>query len=677
MISLSKLRPLGSVLIWGLVWLVLASLALTSGVWAQADSDGSSGLVPVELPVGNNHSQPFDRMQYWLDESGSIDPNIALANRGDFADVSSPWIDFGDAEATVWLLFRVTNTSERSGDWMLDIQRPFVDDLIVIKADGRSVQEVLLAAGAYSSFADRPVVSQYLVSPLAMEAGETTDILIGMRSSTGSWMPATLATQERMRTAHMQEARFNWLINGAIAMLVLAALAMGKLIGWRSALPFALYAICGAAFVANNEGYLHRFIWPELPWLYQPANAVLIPLMALSGLVFARNFVGLDERHSVLNTALKIALPILAVLAISGLFLWPQPWFTALTYGAVPFSAALYLILGWIALRQKALGGIPFFIGTLAVAATVAFTTLVMLTPGRLPLTVALDYIHLTLLIETLAFFIAIVVRALAIQRDLNTALKTEIALTHEKLELAEQLQASRVRYDKARSQAEGMRAKLASTSHDLQQPLLSLRQGLQNLQNADPETAERIGSALDYLESVTGHGLDTSTPDDTLKGEKPDEGHEDFAVSIVTRNCAAMFANEAAEQGVTLDIQDSDLVVRTDPVSLMRAVSNLLSNALKHAEATRISLQCSAQDDQVAIRVSDDGMGLSDEQARALSQAYAKGDGSEGHGLGLYLVFQFAEAPGHSFSINSETGKGAAMTICVPSGTPANISNG
>ncbi len=647
-------------------WLALVLLALFIAPGIATAQDQARA---IELPQGNAHVQAFDQMKVRIAPQGTLNLDEALNSGNAFHPVTTRWIDFGPQDGGVWLRMSVTNTSPRPGEWMIDIQRPFVDELLVAKLRPGEPPEILLQAHNHTAMSERPVASQYWVAPLWMEAGETAEIMVGLRSSGGSWMPLTFATAERMRTAHMQESRFNWLVNGAIAAMIAAALAMGRLVGWRLSLSFAAYAGAGALFVANNEGYLHQFAWPDQPQWFAPLNAFLLPAMAAAGLEFARRFVDLPKlngQHNRRLVGIEIALIVLALVAA---FAWHSPILQTLLYVAVGLAALVYLALGLTAWRAKVLGGVPFLIGTGLLGLTLIFMAAVLAMPGRLPLTVALDYFHGTLLLESFAFFIAIVVRMLAMQQRLNQSLTAEVAATQAKLELEEALRHSREKYDAAKSKAEHMRNRLASTSHDLQQPLLALRGRLRQLQGSDSPQDKDVTAALDYLETVTERGLQDTSPDNPLAGEKPDEGAETFRISIALDNCAAMFRNEAQGAGVQLSVEHGDELVTTDPVDLMRALSNLISNALKHGQASSVSVSTQGAGEQLAITITDNGVGMSPKALDQTMQPYAKGSDSAGHGLGLALVREFASRKGHGFDGVSAEGEGTTFTLRVPAG--------
>ncbi|MEO0463223.1 MAG: sensor histidine kinase [Pseudomonadota bacterium] len=652
-----------------ILFALFAALAAIVSFPPLAAQPASPPLEPAALPQGNAHLQPFAQLRYLITSEPELGVDAALARRDEFAALENPWVDFGDQEGAVWLLVAVENSSERGGEWSIDVQRPFADELLVLKLGPEGKRETLLDFDRSMSFDERPVVSQYLVAPLWMEAGERAEILVGLRSATGSWMPLTFATPERIRTAHMQEARVNWLINGAIVALVLIAVLMGRLVGWPLVIAFGAYAALSAAFVANNEGYLHRFVFTETMGVYEPLNLLLLTGMMLSILQFARLFAGLAEHYPRVNRAVQIVQGALLVLGLLSAAFWQFDAMRWLVLWTVPFVALAYFASAVLAWRAQVLGAVPFLAGSAAIVFTVIVMAGVIVTPGKVPMTIALDYYHASVLFESLAFLVAILVRMLAIQAELNRSLAAEVSVTREKLELAQALQDSRNRYDNARAQAETMRSRLASTSHDLQQPLIALRRGLADISRRDPAAAGPLANALDYLKDVTESGLATSVGEADLAGEKPDSGAESFPVNLMLENCASMFRGEAEERGVDLRVHLSALMVRTEPIDAMRALSNLVSNALKHSGGSAMLIGAQDRGDSVLVRVIDNGRGMSADDLAAMSQAGAKGEASEGHGLGLALVHDFASRAGHGVTLRSEPGKGMCVMLSIPKG--------
>ncbi|MFI7699871.1 ATP-binding protein [Nonomuraea sp. NPDC049480] len=104
----------------------------------------------------------------------------------------------------------------------------------------------------------------------------------------------------------------------------------------------------------------------------------------------------------------------------------------------------------------------------------------------------------------------------------------------------------------------------------------------------------------------------------------------------------------EAAERGVELVIsEDSELDdLGLDPRDLVTIVGNLIDNAID--AAGRVEIHLSADDEEVLIRIADNGPGLTDPAAFGKGWT-TKGDG---HGLGLALVGQAVRRLGGTIDV-------------------------
>ena len=114
-------------------------------------------------------------------------------------------------------------------------------------------------------------------------------------------------------------------------------------------------------------------------------------------------------------------------------------------------------------------------------------------------------------------------------------------------------------------------------------------------------------------------------------------------------------------------------LIIEGDTDRLEQVLINLLSNAVKYSpHGGAITLELEAQNDTAVIRVRDNGMGMSEEQAASLFQKYyrtpdARRLGIKGTGLGLYLVSQLVKTHGGTIDVESGLGQGTTFTVIVP----------
>ena len=128
-----------------------------------------------------------------------------------------------------------------------------------------------------------------------------------------------------------------------------------------------------------------------------------------------------------------------------------------------------------------------------------------------------------------------------------------------------------------------------------------------------------------------------------------------------------------AEEQGVQLLCEGQATIV-ADPLLLRRALSNLLSNALKYtARNQQVVLRASATEgSEATLSVIDSGIGIAAEHLPKLGDRFyrvdpSRTDGPGGAGLGLAIVKSIVALHGGRFLIESTVGKGTSASWVFP----------
>jgi signal transduction histidine kinase/CheY-like chemotaxis protein len=121
---------------------------------------------------------------------------------------------------------------------------------------------------------------------------------------------------------------------------------------------------------------------------------------------------------------------------------------------------------------------------------------------------------------------------------------------------------------------------------------------------------------------------------------------------------------------------------MRTDVTKLKQSLINLLSNAAKFTKGGTVRLALSREPagggaSRVIFRVSDTGIGMTEEQLGRLFQAFTQADSSTtrnygGTGLGLTITRHFAVMLGGSIEVTSTPGKGSTFTLTLLDQPPA-----
>ncbi|WPC03746.1 hybrid sensor histidine kinase/response regulator [Pseudomonas benzenivorans] len=231
---------------------------------------------------------------------------------------------------------------------------------------------------------------------------------------------------------------------------------------------------------------------------------------------------------------------------------------------------------------------------------------------------------------------------------------------------------------DLARQRAEADDARklrlLAAASHDLRQPLNAM--GLyaqhlleQSLESTTRQVCERLATSVEQLSRLLQSLLDYSRL--TLPGGVPVKPQA-FALRPLLERLSGETADEAGAQGIELELDCSELWVRSDPLLLERVLRNLLVNALRHAQARRVWLRAWEEAGAVLLEVADDGRGLSQAEQAQVFEEFRQLDNpgrnaEHGLGLGLAIVQQLATLLEHPLRLDSAPGQGARFSLRLP----------
>ena len=149
----------------------------------------------------------------------------------------------------------------------------------------------------------------------------------------------------------------------------------------------------------------------------------------------------------------------------------------------------------------------------------------------------------------------------------------------------------------------------------------------------------------------------------------------EPVELSGLLQECLALvhpLANAGAIDVQLLDGSGCACYVLADRTRLKQVLLNLLSNAIKYNRPQgHVHLACTAEAQGVRIGISDNGPGLSAQQAARLFQAFERLDamrtGVEGAGLGLALSKHLMDAMGGEIGLDSAVGAGSTFWLRLP----------
>jgi signal transduction histidine kinase len=117
---------------------------------------------------------------------------------------------------------------------------------------------------------------------------------------------------------------------------------------------------------------------------------------------------------------------------------------------------------------------------------------------------------------------------------------------------------------------------------------------------------------------------------------------------------------------------------VRGNAILLAQVVRNLVDNAVRHADAV-VSVSVHELGDGVELVVSDDGVGIAEEDRERVFQRFVRLDEARnreagGAGLGLAIVRRILDVSGGTVLLDDSAMGGARFTVTLPQPTDRDL---
>jgi two-component system phosphate regulon sensor histidine kinase PhoR len=129
----------------------------------------------------------------------------------------------------------------------------------------------------------------------------------------------------------------------------------------------------------------------------------------------------------------------------------------------------------------------------------------------------------------------------------------------------------------------------------------------------------------------------------------------------------------EAKQLKSHLDVPQDLPKLEADESRLQEIIYNLLDNAVKYSQpGSRISLQAAVSGNRVRVSVSDEGIGIGENDLPRIFERFYRADKARsrelgGTGLGLSIVKHIAQLHGGTVEAQSEPGKGTTISVLLP----------
>lgn len=220
----------------------------------------------------------------------------------------------------------------------------------------------------------------------------------------------------------------------------------------------------------------------------------------------------------------------------------------------------------------------------------------------------------------------------------------------------------------------------VSDVSHELRTPLTTIAIAGEMIHSYKDEmspvaerSAEILYSEVARMEQMLADLLEISRYD--AQSEKLDlETTDVYALVVRTVQSLAELA-ERLEVEVRVGERPAAVAADIDEKRIERVVRNLLVNAYEYAEKKPVDVTVDSDPENVIIKVSDRGAGMSEETIERVFDRFYRADPARvrttgGTGLGLAIAFE--DVAGHNGTITAQSspGDGSTFTVVLPRGS-------
>jgi two-component system sensor histidine kinase VicK len=219
----------------------------------------------------------------------------------------------------------------------------------------------------------------------------------------------------------------------------------------------------------------------------------------------------------------------------------------------------------------------------------------------------------------------------------------------------------------------------VAAVSHELRTPLTSIYGFAETLLRQDVLFGEEerrtfLGYIASESERLTG------IVDQLLNVARLDTG--DLRVNLAPTDVRAVVSEvvRRAEQApianahsFVVELPDEPLDAEADREKLQQILANLVDNAVKFSpDGSKVTVGVRRADDHVEVRVSDEGIGIPEDEQRRIFTRFYRGESETsdrvgGTGLGLFIAHGLVAAMGGRIWVDSREGVGSSFTFALP----------
>lgn len=310
--------------------LLLLLMCLCSSASLQASVE------PIGIDDNSDQINPARHLLYGIDAGNQLSLNDVQSSSGGFEWQPTPRgvenINFGYSEQTYWFHFRLHNVSNHRIHKQLEIGYPVLDflDVYLLHRNGETRQ---FSLGDKRPFHDRPVDHRNFIVPLQLQADDTLDVYLRVRSTSSLQLPLMLWRDNTLLEASQAQMLGLGIYYGTMIVMVLYNLFVFFSVREANYLYYVLYVTCMALFLASLNGVSYQYLWPDSIWWNDQSIVFFLAGVVLFAALFTIHFLRIPEVFPRIHHIGTLIVIISVLVMLATLLL--------------PYKVMIRMVIGW------------------------------------------------------------------------------------------------------------------------------------------------------------------------------------------------------------------------------------------------------------------------------------------------------------------------------------------
>ncbi len=631
----------------------LLFISICSSHWAQSDvlilnDDRFSDSVDQYLERYGNY--PIDKVP---DEfQHALNQHVTLQSRS-IPSVNVPLHDKDLTETSAqWYKLSITNSSSITKDIRLSTSITQAK-LLRVYTVREGELSLLLEQNIHSPYYTRPLPYNLLSVPISIGTNERLDVYMQYAGIAHYPMFNRISEKEVFDSREYLATLVHGVSLGVAFTLFLFFFLQFCLKPSKALAYYCLLTLSLGFFMAQMLGYNFKYLWPASGEFNVRLTSIAGSMTYVWYFLFFGAIFNLKQLNRLLYLLTLTAASLSTMFVVLGFFIELSTYVLWTSLFVIPMPVAVTL---WAYFKRQP-SSLLFLIGSILQC---SFSYLFILTClGSIDLSRWMfGLASMGQVLDLFLFAGAIVYQSKIIQQDLNAHLL-------QKVSDAEEMAVLESEKNQSLSKLQDYSLQLAAVTHDLIQPLASIKMALSVVDDNESKSAkDKIENTVLYAEKLLQSIIH-------IAHSQYLEAKEIVPINDIFDGLRQRYEERINNKGLSFRCVNYGCNINCSIIVINRILDNLVTNAMRYTSQGGILISARNRSNGVLIQVWDTGHGIAksriEELSRPFTQLNAEDSINEGSGLGLHIVKALTTNAKFMFSVHSKKDCGSCFSVLVP----------